>query len=61
MTIRTLAGLLEEITSCEVAIAVNGDPDGYHGRRIGILRHEVGEHPDAQAGKNLPPIEGKIG
>lgn len=57
----TLAALLEEITQNEQAIGLTGDPNGYHARRLDVLRSEVLEHPDAQAGKDLPPIVGRIG
>lgn len=61
MAIQSFASLLEEITEHEQAIALGNDPDGYHARRLDVLRHEVREHPAAAAGRDLPSIIGVLG
>lgn len=61
MAILALSDLLEEVTGHEQAIALGNDPDGYHARRLDVLRHEVMEHPATAAGRDLPSIIGTIG
>lgn len=51
---RKFAEILEEITVCEQAIALTSV-------RLAVLRQEAMDHPDAAAGKDLPPINGTIG
>ena len=58
---RRFADILEEITGCEMAVSLTPDPGGHQARRLAALRQEVLAHPDAAAGKDLPPITGTIG
>ncbi len=58
---RNLPDILEDITDCEIALISMGDLGCHHANRLAALREEAKSHPDAAAGKDLPPIEGKIG
>lgn len=58
---RKFADILEEITGVEQAIRLTSDPGGHQANRLAALKVEALDHPDAAAGKDLPPIVGYIG
>lgn len=51
---RTLADILDEITAFEIK-------DGHDSPKVKKLREEVYNHPDAFAGRDLPPVVGILG
>lgn len=54
MTERTLAEILEDITAHEIMSGPNSP-------RVIKLREDARNHPEAAAGRDLPPIVGTIG
>lgn len=60
MANRDFAVILEEITATEISIGTDGD-DGFKAHKLQNLKQEAYEHPDAAAGRDLPPIIGVLG
>ena len=54
MSNRTLANILEDVTAAE-------QKHGIDSPEVAKLREEACAHPDAAAGKDLPPIIGRMG
>ena len=48
---RTLSQILEEVTDAELALDLE---------RAKALREEARNHPDAAAGRDLPPVTGSF-
>lgn len=59
MSERTLANILEEITSVEIGLSHQGK--SLETPKLKELKLEAKNHPASEPGRDLPPIIGRIG